>query len=45
MLPLILRKKYYTKCYLKHKTQVNATCDLSGPARSPHVFFRKIESS
>ena len=30
------RKKYYTKSCLEHKTQMNATCDSSGPAHSPH---------
>ena len=29
-------KKYYKKSCLEHKTQVNATCDSSGPAHSSH---------
>ena len=36
MLPIILPQKYYTKICLEHKTQVNATCDSSGPAHSSH---------
>ena len=28
------RQKYSTKICLEHKTQVNATCDSSGPAQS-----------
>ena len=37
MLPIDLPQKYYTKCCLEHKTQVNATCDsLFGPAHSSH---------
>ena len=40
MLFIILpQKKYYTKGCLEHKTQVNATCDLSGPAQSSHFTY------
>ena len=37
MLPIILpQKNNYTKTCLERKTQVNATCDSSGPAHSSH---------
>ena len=36
MLPILLPQKYYTKCCLEDKTQVNATCDSSGPAHSSY---------
>ena len=34
MLPIILPEKYNTKSCLENKTQVNATCELIGPAHS-----------
>ena len=30
------RKQYIIRSCLEHKTQVNATCDSSGPAHSSH---------
>ena len=36
MLPIILPQKILHKNCLGHKTQVNATCDSSGPAQSSH---------
>ena len=35
MLPIILPQKILPKRCLEHKTQVNASCDSSGPAHSP----------
>ena len=32
----IYHKKYFIRSGLEHKTQVNATCDSSGPAHSSH---------
>ena len=36
MLPIILPQQILYKNLLGTKTQVNATCDSSGPSRSSH---------
>ena len=36
MLPVILVQIILLKTCLEHNTQVNATCDSSGPAHSSH---------